>query len=464
MKYFIVTLFVFLTIITNNSPTKNKLKLAKHYKVEQTFSGNTATNNTFHLIVAKNNETKLFEIIPLTFSNGEINQLVSVIFQDKPEILSYHNNNNVLSLITSSKEDKEKVILIHDLNLESGEITKSKNHNFKDYKSVIQKTNSSLLLYANADNFKVVNVTNANQFNETIVDQNEENKAFLKTLDKEKLDAINSDEFVANGSIGSLRAYSNNNLLRITQEDENENATTVSTIDLSVEGLVSFNTNDFKSDIKLKKSTSYISDNELIRLNLDKKNGNINIYNLEDDSKKSLDLNKLKPTKKSSGFEDMETFLKVANKSANAATITANKTKTGALVLRADYVNKERYYYDNFWFHHWFHHNQMMLHQQNMQQNVPRFGPSEFLHEEDLYFEKDEQHYFEIVLSENRDVLNEEVQTIYKDYNKKKHLEKLKENKSLDHISATFKENDLIYLAYNKKTKEFGVYKKTVLK
>ncbi|WP_048331261.1 hypothetical protein [Bizionia psychrotolerans] len=463
MKYLVLTLFVFLSGITNNPPAKNKLKLAKHYKVEQTFSGNTANNSTFHLILANNKESKLFEIIPLTFANGEIKQLASLEFNDTPEILSYHNNNNVLSIITSSEEDKDKVIIVNDLNIETGIVTKSESYSFEDYKSVIQKGNSSILLFANSDSFKAVTVSNAADFKETTVKKQADNKDFLKALSKEKLDAINTDEFVANGSIGNLRAYSNEEVLFITEENEKENITTVSTLNLNQQESSDFQVNEFKSNEDFKNSTSYVSNNKLVKLSLDKKSGSIDVYNLDDSSQTNLNLNSLKPTKKSAGFESMESFLKSANKSSNAPTITANKTKNGAMVLRADYVDKERYQYNNFWFHHWFMHNQMMMQQRQMMARPGGFGPNPNSSEE-VYSLKDKSHYFEIVLSTSGDILNEDVDVLHKDYNKEEHLETLKDNKNLDHISATFITNDMVYLAYNKKSKEFVVYNKTVLK
>lgn len=460
-----LNLFVYLLGFTDISFANNRLKLANNYKVEQTFSGNTLDNTTFHLIIAKNKDTKLFEIIPLVYSymEGETNRLPSIVFTAAPEILSYHNNNRTLSLVTSSKEKNRKVILVHDLNLESGEVIKSKNYDFKDYKAAIQKPNSSLLLFSSFNSFKIVNVSNAVNFSETIVNQSPENEKVLKILNNEELDAINTDEFVANGSINSLRAYSNNEALYITKESKREKLTSVFVLDISKEGVASFKQKDFKGDKELKKSTSYIFENELIKVDLGKKAGNINVYNLSDSiSKNTIDLLNLKPSKKSTGFKDMSSFLKAANKFINVATITANKSENGAVVLRLDYVNKEKYYYHNYWYHYWFHH-QMIFRQQQIQQSIRSFGPLEFFPNEDVLFADEEQHYFEVVLSQSREVLNEYSQAIYNDYNKKEHLNELKENKFLDHISTAFIGNRFVYLAYNKKTKDFGISNKTVL-
>ena len=54
MRYLLLPILFLLTSF-NTNPTKSKsIKLAKHYKVESTFSGDTSNKESFHLIIAKN--------------------------------------------------------------------------------------------------------------------------------------------------------------------------------------------------------------------------------------------------------------------------------------------------------------------------------------------------------------------------------------------------------------------------
>ncbi len=472
MKYLF---FSILFIFTNLNPTPSStpsLTLARHYKVESTFSGNTTDNNSFHLIIAKNNRTKSYEIIPVDYKDNNLSSLESINFDKKPGILSFHNNENIVSIITSVKGKKHDEFTVIDIDLTTGKNSRSETISGEDFKAVIRKPNSNLLVFSNKKELKILNAVNTTSIKTITAIPDKNNKFILNELKDGSLDAINKDEFVTNGSINKIRAYSEGDELIITHENSQQGGTTVAKISLGKGEEVDINEKVYQveSKKKSKKSTSFVDGQKLYQLKLNKNAGDINVFDFNTDNQSSLSLSDSDVSKKSKGFKSIEDFLKHSSKAINEPTVSVNKSKSGNVVLRADYVNKNtyNYRYNWWWHHHWMMQQQMMWQQQqtmqNMQNNIPRFGPSPESYEElALLSAKVEHHYFEIVLNTNCEVVsNASEETVHRYIDKKKYVEELDKDKTIKHASSLFVGEKFRYFAFDNRSKTFKVYHKEI--
>lgn len=462
MKFLTLLLVAF--CLTGNPKKERSVSLSKDFKVESTFSGSTFTNESFHLIIAKNIKKKQFEIIPISNTEGRLKQLESITFDKAPSILSFHNLGESISLIVSSKGKKNDVFTVVDLNLSTGIHNKSDSFSGEDFKAVIRKDTKNVLLFSNKESLKIVEVVNATSVETLNVETTENDVDFLKDLDDSGLEAVNTDEFVANGSISEFRVYSDGETVFITKEDIKEGNTTVRKVSLKEGNRPALDAKVYKSSNGIKKkSTSFVTGETLYQFQMDKDKGDVNLFDLSSTDNLSLDLSSMSISKKSKDFTGVENFLKNAAKSKNEPTITINRTKSGDLAMRVDYVNKREYNYQyNWWWHHqWMWHQQMMWHHQMMQQqirsSVPTgFGPSQ--PDFDMYFTKAENHFFEIVFNAtNENIKSDNLEMVHKEIDKRTYIDKLDEDTKVKYASTVFLDNELRYFGYDKKTKSFKV-------
>ncbi|WP_299363690.1 hypothetical protein [Winogradskyella sp.] len=423
---------LFLAPVLPKNPIED-ITLDKNHKVESTFSGNIDGEDSFHLIIAKNLNAKTYDIIPYHYSSGEVIKLKTISFSKLPNVLSFHNNDNVLSLIAKSKEGKSEKIRVLDLDLKTGETKKSDSFSTDDFKAIIRQKNRNVLLYADKESIKLVDATSAISTKTINVKPDESALEFFKTLSNNSIDAINNNEFVANGSINDFRAYFEENTLTITQEDTKEGLTNMIQIPMENGNDLTVVAKELKSESvsgKIKKSTSYFSEDKLYQLRLNKDEAKLDVFDLSNASNKTVDM--LEDSFKSlvSNKNKSEGFLKNSSKNSNAPTLTTNKANNGNIKLRFDYVNKNTYKYRyNWWWHHHWMMQQMMWHQQQqMHMRASGFGPNPI---EDIYWYKEEQTHFEIGLDNSGNLISTEgLETVHKDIDKKKYVDELDENKS----------------------------------
>ncbi|TYB74169.1 hypothetical protein ES676_08275 [Bizionia saleffrena] len=164
MKYLLLSVIFILTSFTT-LPKKGAITLSRNYKVENTFSGDTSSDESFYLIIAKNSKTKQCEIIPITNTNGELSQFKSVSFDKMPSVSSYHYNEGVLTLIVSTEGNKEDDSTVVDIDLTTGESYKSDSISGKYFKAVIIKKNSNLLVFSNKSSVNLIDVKDSKNRN-----------------------------------------------------------------------------------------------------------------------------------------------------------------------------------------------------------------------------------------------------------------------------------------------------------
>ncbi|WP_298952010.1 hypothetical protein [uncultured Nonlabens sp.] len=467
--------FVILTsFIKPDRNTANGFKIDQNYKVQGTFSGNTQGEDSFHFIIAKNKKEKNYNILPFQFKNEEVVKMDPITFKEQPNVLSFHNNGDQLSVVTSYNEGKSRKFQVVDVNLKDHTVKKSEALDGENYKTTVREKDQNFLVFSEKESLKIVAVKNASDVKDITIEATAANKDFLKALSKNNLDAISSQDFVENGSINDFRIYSDQGTITITQENTKEGTTNVAQIDTSDSSNTELKVTNFKSNDsgegKLKKSTSYVSDNKLFQMNLKKDAATLDIHNLDDKSNKQLNLLSGDVVSAASSKAAANSFLKNATKGKNQPTVTVNEARDGALKLRVDYVNKKLYSYNYnwWWHHHWMMQNQMWIMQQQqnrmmLQNSLPRFGP-DVSDAYPIYTVKEKaDSFFEIGLHANGSIMPaSDVTTIHKNIDKKSYIDDIDNNKKLKHSSTVFTATTFRYISYNKKTKSFLIHSKSL--
>ncbi len=477
MKKIITLLIIFLCsqAILATEIINNQITLPKHYKTENTFSGDLSETSSFHLIFTKNKKTKKFEVFSYLFNGEKIDKLPSFINEKSYSVVSFHKKNNILSLLLSYKIKKESFVKRIDFNLSTKSKTEHQPFKNEDFLTSIRQKEKSILIYKDYKEKKSFRIFEFIGNSKPVVKElklkrrKDKVEAFFK--DK-SVSSVKTDEFVANGSTNDIRVYFENNTLFFTKDTEDPFQINVVGIDLNnkrtnVTQVLKFDLNKsnltpkfvtFKNanEKKFKKATSFLSNNKLFQLALSKDTGLINIADINTSKSLNtitLDENLNSKAKGNPDFKDIRSFLKRAGKNRYKATITANKTKTDKIIVRVDYVDITYRYNYNWWWHH----QQMFMHQQQIQMSVPTgFGPRQ--PNEDVYTFSEKKRFFELLLDANGQLLNEDLpETFYKEINKKEYIDKLDDVKGYSMESSCFLKGSFRFIAYSKKSKVFTI-------
>ena len=176
-----------------------------------------------------------------------------------------------------------------DINLASGESKKSDSFSTDDFKAVIREKDKNILLYAKKEAITVVNALSATSTETIVVKPSKEAQEFFKSLSNNNIDAINTNEFVKNGSINDFRVYFEEGVLTLTQEDSKEGFTNAIQIPMDNNELT-VDVKVFKNESlngKIKKSTSYFSEDKLYQLKLRKEEAKLDVYSIGANTKNS---------------------------------------------------------------------------------------------------------------------------------------------------------------------------------
>lgn len=466
MKVFITAFF--LLLFTGKPVLNNKIQLKENQKVESTFSGNTSGENSFHLIITKNKSAKEYTITPYIYKEGSVTELKPINFDNKPDVLSFHNNENVISIVTKTKHQRHDVLNVIDIDTSLDIHLKSENIDVEDFTTLVRRKDRNILVFSVKASMTVLDAQNANNIIKTKVIPNEETKDFFKNMNKKGIQSVNNQEFVRNGSILQFKIYGEEDSLILTRKIGKINATQVVTVPLNGEQEIIVDSKTYKNgDSDFKKTTSYVTNKKLFQLKLDKKQVKLDIFSLTNEEKKTIDIAKIKTIKKASGFKDIKSFLRLAVQWSNVPTVTVNKTKKGNLKVRVDYIELGNYIYQHdWWAHHRVFEQQIWWQQQHFmrqaQKNLSKFGPSS---EENIYsfgFIPKRTH-FEFVLNRTDTIVPlDESETEFVDIDRIKYIDEIDNNRKLKYLSTVFTDTKIRYIAYNKKDKTFTINEKTL--
>ncbi len=447
----------------------NEIKLGENYKIITTFSGKLGDKESFHIVIAKNRDTKKYEAIPISFFNNTLKKLESISFNKQPIINSYHSNNNLISMAVSLGSVRPIRKSIVDLNIITGAYKVTSIPKESVLKASIRNLNKTLLITKHFNILKVYKVVNSQDISSASFRREKQNRHFFKGASSSSFAPIDRDEFVANGSTNSFKVYSDDtDMLHITKDDFSNKFTSILSVNMPAKDSVelSVNSKEFSYDkfSTVREASSYFFEDNLYQFICDRKSSFININNLKTGKLISIVLSDEKIHSHADGFEDLSDFLKYAVKSEYKSTITVNKSSNGDnLIIRCDYVNPITYNYHRDWF--WWQFQQPILdHQQMINNSIRSFGPSN-TYGDICFLEDAKKHYFEIVLDKDFNLVNKGVSVAYKykEIDKEKHIKDIKEEKAFEHLSSVFLKDLLVYFYLDTTSNTFKVSNKFIV-
>jgi len=463
IKIAMLVMMLFLNIGFANLIEDELIKLPDHFKVENTFSGDLPDNKSFHLIFAKNKNTKRFEIFSYLYDGDKVIEMGVIKNKHSYSLVSFHSNGNMLSLLLNYKIKKENFIRKIELNIESKEISESKAFGHKDFETSFRKVDRSILIYKSKTDLLIRQFKGSEEAQEKNINISIEGTSIKRYFKDQYISSINTDEFVDNGSTLKLKVYLIEDDLVFTKEDQKGNQTSVLIFSLNNDNDPFRNSFSNTNAIKFKKSTSYVFDNKLYQLAISKDKGTIKVWDIYTNrvlSEIALQESLGKYVKSKENFKGITDYLKQAAKKKYIPTIAVNKTIAGIGLVRIDYVDITYSYNYNWWWHH---HQFMMWQQQqmhfqnNMMNSVPNFGPSlSNNYILDLYkFESDDR-YFELLIDGKGSIANNDnTETVYSDLNKEEYIDKLEDIDDFKYESSCFLKDSFRFIAYSKVRKGF---------
>ncbi len=449
-------LFLFLSNTPNDSLEKQSIKLPEHYTVKELFSCKLKSLNSFHFIIAKNKNNSLFSLIPLFPDKKSLITFKPIEFKGKPNILSYHNNEEVLTIVLSIGAKGIQTFYAVDINTATKETFKSAPRKWKYFKTTLRKDYESLILLCDGNGLRILKIVNANYIEEINVQPSDKTRWFFVNLKKFNCDGVTLDEYVANGSIKRFKAYSINDELVITEDNIIRGYSTVMKLRLDEGDLNSATHLSFETDYKkLKKLASFYEDNKFYQLAVTKDSITLFVNDLTDRTTVKHDLLNVEIHYSADEFTSVDDFIYNSNRLTSTPTIAVNETVDLNKLVRIDYVPMETYnYYHNYWFN--------QQHLENFTRNK-RHGPSPA--EEVPYSSSlNSKEFFEILLDLDSNVIvNSNDITLYRDIDKKKLVREFVEFNALKCISSSVFVGAIMYnLVYKKKTRMLTLYKAPV--
>lgn len=445
----LLALFISLNMLSNDI----KIDIKDNQKLVLTYSGKLGAKKGFQAYLIKNLDNKKFELFSYFINDGNVISLEKIIFDHKISIISYHLNNNTISmLIKEERRGSGQNLRVLDINTKTQEYSIKEMGRFDPEKTILTLKDKTIIFYK--ENMKLF-------FNLIIDSQNITNKYLeidkdtRKTFfNEEHITAINSDDFVKNGSAQNNTLYFNNNTIYFT--NLNKKRKTTSVLCVNFDNLESFKTIIIKNDAfeNIKDFNSYIFEDNIITVTCSKNDAEIKITNLN--NKKTnfriflrKDLSKLLDSKM------LYNFIKTSVKTKFKPTVTVNLSVDNNLVVNLDFIEKTQYYYNNNWNLHWMMQHQMMQHQMMIQQQMMQrnFGPSA----QEFYlplFKEKENTLIQFVISNDYKILkNASTKTKYKNIDIESYMEDYKEDKSKRLLTALFNDDNYYIIYYKRNIK-----------
>jgi len=455
----IITALLLLAAITIEA-TEVEYKLNENQKIEGTFSADLNKEQSIHLIFTKNSKSNLYEITPFYMDSEENTSMFNVIETKKrSSIISYHIQNNTLSLLLSHKFKKieEYIIVDFDLNTKKQTIKKIKKG---ESNTVFRLKNKTIIINKLKTSWDIIEINSTKTISKSNIKINAENQKDFETIFESSPDIVNTNEYVKNGSIQKNQAFYNDNKIIFTNTSNSSFNTKIITIDLVTKNysFIKYLNSEIE---KIKDINTYIYNNTIFSIIVNKTDAILKINKLN----KVENLYRASLNNELANYLDSEivkSLIKKASKKINKPTITVNKSIEHKLVLNIDYVDTNTYSYNyDWWLHHW-----MFTQQVHMQQtmhhikvNLPSFGPNPMLYNDlAFYTTKTEKKSIKLVMNTDFSInKNASKETINKEIDRDNYLDKLKKNKDLKHITASFQEKSFRYIYYSKPLKKFQI-------
>ncbi len=429
----------------------------KNQKVLGTFSGDLNHKKGFQAFFTKNKKTKSFEMIPILIDEkGEIQQLKKVVFKHKMYILSYQLNKEVLSLlIKEERKGSGQNIKMVDIN------TKTQEHHIKELgrfienQTIFRLKDKTFLFHKKGRKLFFTSIRDSKNIINRDIEIDKEHNNILKTFFKgDYIIAVNSNEFVKNGSIVDNTAYFKNDKVFFINLNKKHKTTNVLRFDFN--DLENYKAISIKNDAfaKVKDFNSYLYDGDIVTAISGKEDAIIKITNF-DTEKTSFKISAMHDLSSLLDTKSLQKFIKKSSKSKYKPTITANTSIDKNIVINIDFVEKAKYsyYYDWVWYDYLMFQQQALMKQQQINRN---FGPK--VQEIILFSAEEEKTSMQFVISKDYKILKEaSTKTMYQDIDKDGYLDKHKEDKSKKSLTGVFTDTNYYIIYFNKKTRKIIV-------
>jgi hypothetical protein len=456
-------LLLWITMLLLNLSYANnifEIPLGKTDKLQGTYSALLSNNITAHFVLIRNSESKQYELTPyIVNAAAKVSKLSTFSSKEVPEIISHHQNGNTVSIVTFNKS--QKAIFLIDFDINTGKYEVAKHDQKEDYTHLFRLADKTLIVrFDKANNSLILkSLSDTDTFNEIRFTVPAEKIKLFKKISGKIPESLNQEEFVKNGSIAELKAYfSEGRLIYTLAKDKSE--VQIFEFDNRIQ-------NDFKHQIidpgttkESKELATYVSDHKLVVVTTEKEDVKIKSFDLSNGQEVSMfsarnDLSHVVSN------EELLAFLKATSKASMVPTVTVNKTTDNNLAIRIDQVNKTEYaYHYDWWFHHWYFQHQVWHQQQmirQMQMTMPRggFGPSaNYFDAFTGYMSKEKAKSSPIVFmltSDFKSIRNGKGQTVFRDIEKDKYVDKYKDDKNIKEFSSEFAESEMRYVYLDRK-------------
>ena len=225
-------------------------------------------------------------------------------------VISFHEQNNILTLLLSFKKKRDNFLRKVNINLTTKEVVEGSIINHNDYITSFRENNRSVLIYKTDNKLLIKEYTGTENVNSSNYEFTSKKDVIKEYLKNSSLVPIKTNEFVSNGSTSNLKGYLNNTSITLTKENQSKNETKVLELNFNKNKLEVSKIKKFKNsngNKKFKKSTSYISKNQLFQLGVSKKSGTIKISDISSEKNLnaiSLDASLLLILKETQNFKD----------------------------------------------------------------------------------------------------------------------------------------------------------------
>ncbi|MCC4213010.1 hypothetical protein [Leeuwenhoekiella parthenopeia] len=428
------------------------IKLQDNQKLVQTFSADWKQEQSIHIAVLKNKDTKMYEVLPFLLDKAQnLQKLAALSISEEPRIESLHFSNDLVTLLVTTKDGQE----VLDFALDGSSSAKLElKDKFEDYKLKLRSDGVTHMINYEDNTLHIASIENSKNITTQDRPVTGRTADLLEELFKDNLQAIETMDFVDKGSISSAKAYLYDKVISFTKDDPKASSTAVVSVNLEETGPVSevrvFNQDGIQ---KLKDYNSFLNPEQLLAISLSKESFKLDVLPIQNADEQSVTYDRAQLAKAEIS-SDLNEFISKASRSRNTTTITTNAIKEGAVLVTLSYVDKKAYQY-NWWFHHWMFQNQMMWQQQMMQQNMNQmmqsvptgFGPA--APGDAPFYDSDEEISFVLDAS---GVLKSAtgVETTYAQIDQESYTESLKKKRSFSELSAAFLKEGYSYIYLDK--------------
>ncbi|GAA0727883.1 hypothetical protein GCM10009430_36430 [Aquimarina litoralis] len=411
-------------------------------------------------------------------SNDIVTDLEILYFTKKPDILSYHYRDNIVSLLVqthrfvnnvggnnnrqiSGYSKKLYTISLIDMNISNKEVKKLDlvDDQVDLVDAYYRLDDQTLAIEIQEENLKIKKIKNSTLIDSISIQFKKNDSLLVKEMFTESFQFVRTNEYVKNGSISDAKFYYEKQKLYYTNYNKKDKKIITATISLQkdVDPIINEIQLSPRYSFKWTAMATYVYEDHLFLFCRNSKDMYLDVINfitgksVHKANFMSAYSSVLDPKKINSLNSKLSYYL-------NKPTITVNKTRERNMLIRFDYVKSDKYYYnDNWWFHH-----QFMMQHQNVTfppTTVPnRFGPNEpYINEDgipDIIKKKDLS--LEIILDPSYNILeNVDSKTIYKKIETEKFIKQIKKINGAKFLTSSFTENFIRYLFYSKTFKTF---------